>query len=55
MDILLPFNKVLYGTLLVILKTRLGAFPESGPLAFLFLEFFEGAPSSSEISSILHS
>ena len=52
----LPLRTVLYGTLLVILNTRLGVFPESGPFAFLSLELFEGGgSSSSETSSILHS
>jgi len=44
----------LYGTLLVILKTRLGALA-SGPLAFLSFELFGGGPSSSGTSSTLHS
>lgn len=50
---IIPFNTVLYGTLLVILKTRLVAL--SGPLAFLSFELFEGGSSSSEASSMLHS
>lgn len=53
---IVPFRTVLYGTLLVILNTRLGAFPASGPFAFLSLELFEGgASSSSATSSRLHS
>lgn len=48
-----PFRTVLYGTLLVILKTRLGDF--SGPFSFLLLELFGGGSSSSAISSMLHS
>lgn len=51
-----PFKTVLYGTLLVILNTRLDPFPESGPLAFLSFELFEGVGSSSSVtSSILQS
>lgn len=51
---MLPFNTVLYATLLVILNTRLGV-SASGPLAFLSLELFDGAASSSEASSITQS
>ena len=47
----LPFKTVLYGTLLVILNTRLDPFPESGPLAFLSFELFEGVGSSSSATS----
>jgi len=54
----LPFRTVLYATLLVILNTRLGEFPESGPLAF-FESFFESLEllggSSSSTSSMLQS
>ena len=49
----IPFRTVLYGTLLVNLNARLGDF--SGPFAFLSFELFDGAGSSSSISSTLHS